>query len=87
MYSIGAYWISPWRLAHLKACKLPVFVHVGAQDILINPDNSRYIARNLGASIQVYDTAYGCLFLPLHEFHSTYLSACSRAFFSDDVQI
>jgi hypothetical protein len=53
MFSIGAYWISPWRLGHLRTAKVPVYVHVGQQDCLINPDNSRYIAKTLGSPIEV----------------------------------
>ncbi|KND00019.1 uncharacterized protein SPPG_04365 [Spizellomyces punctatus DAOM BR117] len=69
--AIGQHYVSPQRLAQIGALGIPVLVMTGTEDALIRPKNSYYIAKHIGAPLEVFKGAgHGLAQERPHRFHA-----------------
>ncbi|KAJ3084820.1 hypothetical protein HDU99_001896 [Rhizoclosmatium hyalinum] len=68
--------MSPKRLAHIKNSQMPVLVITGTKDdVIIQPASSIYLAKHLGARLEIFENAGHAIRLQYPERHNAMLKA------------
>ncbi|KAJ3255540.1 hypothetical protein HDU77_003664 [Chytriomyces hyalinus] len=68
--------MSPRRLSHIKHSQMPVLVLCGTQDdVIIQPASSKYLAKQLGARLEIFEGAGHAIRLQFPEAHNELLKS------------